>query len=59
MPREQFCDWCGESLGFVNKHGPESCGKVECNREIASMIRAERENAILDAIDDIDGQYGW
>lgn len=42
--KEQFCFWCGESLGVYAKHygDLDDCGKKECSRETRAAY-AERE----------------
>jgi hypothetical protein len=41
------CAYCGDDLGEVYPGyyagEPESCGKIECNREVSSMIREAQE----------------
>lgn len=45
--REQFCDWCGESIGFFTRYGrePQSCGQRECERECRDMERSAEADA--------------
>lgn len=44
MIKEQFCTYCGESMGIFNHSkrfdGPLSCGVQECNRDAS---RDERD----------------
>lgn len=44
--KRQFCAWCGEDLGtYPSTYGvTESCGKAECEREIAAEERGREED---------------
>lgn len=55
MARNKTCSWCGEDLGVPHDREPESCGKLECNREVRMQIQEERE----DAHDQLDRDMGW
>ena len=41
----RYCAYCAEELGVSDYSDPESCGKAECEREVAGMYRQEREEA--------------
>lgn len=48
QPKEQFCAYCGESLGFYvqySSRGRDTCGKPECDRWARDEAQAEREEA--------------
>lgn len=55
--RMQFCAWCGEELGTYEQLGQprDTCGKIECEREMRGMDEAERE----EAHDRLDREMGW
>lgn len=58
MSREKHCDWCGEPLGFESTPGElESCGKLECNREVRGMLRQEQQERFGRASDDDFERY--
>ena len=54
-----LCAWCGEDIGESVScfRQLESCGRPECEREVRSMERAEREEAKLRAQEDDWGAY--
>jgi hypothetical protein len=53
------CAYCGKYLGEGrnNPREPESCGEVECNREVNAMYREMDEYAQEAARDDDYGRY--
>lgn len=55
--REQYCFWCGESLGVyeADRRDRDTCGKLECNRQARDDERAERD----EAHDRLDRDMGW
>lgn len=46
QPKEQFCEYCGESLGvYVKPYGShDTCGKPECSRYERECEAQERED---------------
>lgn len=61
VPKEQFCQYCGESLGrFAHSNrfdGPLVCGARECNRDAAEDERAARDERQQEAERDDYGRY--
>jgi len=53
-PKMQYCSWCGEELGIYVQPYPyqDTCGRSECNREMAASMRAEAEDRAQKAYDD-------
>jgi hypothetical protein len=44
QPKEQFCWYCGTSLGVYVAHprDHDTCGKAECEREARAEFSGER-----------------
>lgn len=55
----KYCAYCGDELGMTESwdREPESCGKLECQREVAHMYRAERDERREAAEADDFGRY--
>jgi hypothetical protein len=53
----QHCCYCGAELGIYEKyHGDlDTCGARECEREMHSMLQAERD----EAHEQLDRDMGW
>lgn len=61
MKKEQFCEFCGEALGFFDHYygdGPLACGKAECNRYAREAVAAQQEDARDRAEQDGYSLYG-
>jgi hypothetical protein len=60
-PVEQFCFNCGDTLGFFRHYAgdpPESCGKLECQRELMYFLGAEEDERRMGAEEDDFGRWG-
>jgi hypothetical protein len=58
-PKEQYCEWCGESTGVhVRVYGDhESCGSFEYERELTKMDRERDEERAERAREDDYSRY--
>lgn len=54
-----LCDYCGEDIGPRDPYpGPESCGDPECEKDRRADMRAQYDEARLQAEEDGYGAYG-
>lgn len=56
--KERFCWNCGESLGHIenrNYDSRDTCGSLECNREMRNSLAQERE----EVHEKLDRDMGW
>lgn len=54
----RHCCYCGAELGLIESRfydRNDTCGALECEREMHSMLQAERD----EAHDQLDRDMGW
>lgn len=61
-PKEQFCEYCGEPVGFFkwsrSIDGPLTCGSRECSRMEREEAAAVQDEARFRAEEDGYSRYG-
>jgi len=57
--RMQYCYWCGQELGIYERHSDDfdTCGKIECNRQLKNSHEAEEDELKHEAEQDHYDRY--
>ena len=55
--RMQYCFWCGQELGIREDDAPDTCGKIECNRQLKNSCEAEEDELKHEAEQDHYDRY--